>query len=146
MALTRTLKALELNTVQQSLSGSFERDSLTALSQRKLNALAMPLAYIDRQQRYRFANKAFLDWIGKRPDEVLGREVFEVVGREIYQLYQAYIELVDLLTQVINRCHGTGQVDTSKPSGRNIRRRAPRQRPSRPGVMRIPPRRKIVCS
>jgi diguanylate cyclase (GGDEF)-like protein/PAS domain S-box-containing protein len=92
MALTRTLKALDLNTVQQTLSESYERESLTALSQRKLNALAMPLAYIDRHQRYRFANKAFLDWIGKRPDEVLAREVIEVLGRDIYQLYHAYIE------------------------------------------------------
>jgi diguanylate cyclase (GGDEF)-like protein/PAS domain S-box-containing protein len=92
MALTRTLKALDLTTVQQTLSESYERESLTALSQRKLNALAMPVAYIDRHQRYRFANKAFLDWIGKRPDEVLAREVIEVLGREIYQLYHAYIE------------------------------------------------------
>jgi diguanylate cyclase (GGDEF)-like protein/PAS domain S-box-containing protein len=92
MALTRTLKALDLTTVQQTLSESYERESLSALSQRKLNALAMPLAYVDRHQRYRFANKSFLDWIGKRPDEVLTREVIEVVGREIYQLYHAYIE------------------------------------------------------
>ena len=89
MALTRTLKALDLNTVQQTLSESYERESLSALSQRKLNALAMPLAYVDRHQRYRFANKSFLDWIGKRPDEELTREVIEVVGREIYQLYHA---------------------------------------------------------
>ena len=51
MALTRTLKAFDLTTVQQTLSESYERESLTALSQRKLNALAMPLAYIDRHQR-----------------------------------------------------------------------------------------------
>ena len=92
MALTRSLKAPDLTTVAQTLSESYERESLTALSQRKLNALAMPVAYIDRHQRYRFANKAFLDWIGKRPDEVLAREVIEVLGREIYQLYHAYIE------------------------------------------------------
>src|SRR5688572_31124861 len=92
MALTRSLKAPDLTTVAQTLSESYERESLTALSQRKLNALAMPVAYIDRHQRYRFANKAFLDWIGKQPDEVLAREVIEVLGREIYQLYHAYIE------------------------------------------------------
>jgi diguanylate cyclase (GGDEF)-like protein/PAS domain S-box-containing protein len=92
MALTRTLKAIDLNTVQHTLSETIERESLMALSQRKLNALAMPLAYIDRHQRYRFANKAFLEWIGKRPDEVLSREVIEVLGREVYQLYNAYIE------------------------------------------------------
>ncbi len=92
MALTRPLKAIDLTTVQQTMSEGYGRESLTALSQHKLNALATPLAYIDRRQRYRFANKAFLDWIGKRADQVLAREVIEVVGREVYQLYQAYIE------------------------------------------------------
>ena len=69
-----------------------ERGPLTALSQRKLNALGTPIAYIDRNQRYRFVNKALLDWFGKRSDEVLGREIIEVLGRESYQLYRAYID------------------------------------------------------
>ena len=67
MALTRSLTRLELASVQQTIGESMERDGLLALSQRKLNALGLPLAYIDRHQRYRFANKAFLDWIAKRP-------------------------------------------------------------------------------
>jgi len=69
-----------------------EREALAALSQHKLNALGVPLAYIDRNQRYRFANKALLDWLGKRAHEVLGREVIEVLGRDVYQLYHAYID------------------------------------------------------
>ncbi len=77
---------------QQSVTFAIERHSLAALSQRKLNALAIPIAYVDRQQRYRFANKAFLDWIDKRSDDVIGREVIEVLGHDIYQLYHAYIE------------------------------------------------------
>ena len=62
-----------------------------ALSQRKLNALGIPLAYIDHRQRYRFANRAFVEWIGKRHSEVIGREVIEVVGKDIYELYHAYL-------------------------------------------------------
>jgi PAS domain S-box-containing protein len=50
------------------------------------------MAYVDRQQRYRFVNKALLDWFGKRSDEVLGREIIEVLGRDNYQLYRAYID------------------------------------------------------
>ncbi|HSV20190.1 MAG TPA: PAS domain-containing protein [Casimicrobiaceae bacterium] len=92
MALTRTVNRLELATIQHSLADAGDRDGLIALSQRKMNALGIPLAYIDRNQRYRFANKAFLDWLGKRVDEVVGREVIEVVGRDIYQLYHAYVE------------------------------------------------------
>ena len=92
MALTRSLSRLELATVQRTVSEALERDGLTALSQRKLNALGLPLAYIDRNQRYRFANGAFLTWIAKRHEDVIGREVIEVVGREVYALYSAYID------------------------------------------------------
>jgi diguanylate cyclase (GGDEF)-like protein/PAS domain S-box-containing protein len=92
MALTRSLNRLELATVQQTVGEALDRDALSALSQRKLNALGTPIAYIDRNQRYRFANKAFVDWLGKRFDEVLGREIIEVLGRDVYQLYHAYVE------------------------------------------------------
>ena len=92
MALSRTLNRLELATVQRTVSEALEREGLTALSQRKLNALGLPLAYIDRNQRYRFANAAFLTWIGKRQEDVIGREVIEVVGRDVYALYNAYID------------------------------------------------------
>ena len=83
MALTRSLNRLELATVQRTVSEALERDGLAALSQRKLNALGLPLAYIDRDQRYRFANKAFLEWTAKKHEEIIGREVIEVVGRDV---------------------------------------------------------------
>ncbi len=67
------------------------REALFSLSQRKLNALGIPVAYIDRRQRYRFANKTFLEWTGKRLDEVVGHDVAEVIGRDIFQLYHAYM-------------------------------------------------------
>ena len=94
MALTRSLKVLDLATVQPSDADIIGREGITALSQRKLNALAMPVAYVDRRQRYRFANKAFCEWLDRRSDEVIGREIIEVLGREVYQLYHAYVEAV----------------------------------------------------
>ena len=90
MALTKSLSRLDHPTLQTHGEGG-ERETLLALSQRKLNALGVPVAYVDRNQRYRFANKSFTDWLGKRNDEVVGREVIEVVGRDVYQLYHAYI-------------------------------------------------------
>ena len=93
-ALTRSLSRIDLAAVQQTVSEALEREGLTALSQRKLNALGLPLAYIDRNQRYRFANSAFLTWIAKRHEDVVGHEVIEVVGREVYALYNAYIDAV----------------------------------------------------
>ncbi len=90
MALSRSLNRIDppVHTVGEPV----ERDSLLALSQRKLNAVGVPLAYVDRNQRYRFVNKAFLDWLGKTEIAVIGREVIEVVGRDVYQLYRAYVE------------------------------------------------------
>ncbi len=91
MALPRSLNRLEL-ALPQTLGEPVEREALAALSQHKLNALGVPIAYVDRNQRYRFANKALLDWLGKRANDVLGREVIEVLGRDVYQLYHAYID------------------------------------------------------
>src|SRR6185312_12040270 len=76
MALTRSISRLDLAPVPATVGDAIERGPL--------------LAYIDLNQRYRFANKALLDWFGRRPDEVLGREIIEVMGRESYQLYRAY--------------------------------------------------------
>ena len=91
MALTRSLTRLDSPTLQ-TVGEGMERESLLALSQRKLNALGLPVCYIDAYQRYRFINRAFLDWTGREEAEVIGREVVEVDGRELYQLYHAYLE------------------------------------------------------
>jgi diguanylate cyclase (GGDEF)-like protein/PAS domain S-box-containing protein len=91
MALQRATSRIDAATIE-TIGDSLERGSLQALSQRKLNALGLPIAYIDRQSRYRFANRSFLDWLAKRSDEVLGREVAEVLGRDVWQLYHAYVE------------------------------------------------------
>ena len=91
MALPRSLTRLDLPT-QQTVGEGLDQEALLALSQRKLNALGLPVCYIDVDQRYRFVNRAFLDWSGKPQSEVIGREVVEVDGRELYQLYHAYLE------------------------------------------------------
>jgi hypothetical protein len=59
MALTRSINRLELATIQQSLVESGpDREALMALSQRKMNALGIPLAYVGG-----------LVW-GARPDQL----------------------------------------------------------------------------
>jgi len=88
MAIPRPLSRLELHS-PVTIGEPIEREALLALSQHKLNALGVPIAYVDRNQRYRFANKAFLDWLGMRTGEVI-----EVLGRDVYQLYSAYIDAV----------------------------------------------------
>ena len=91
MALNRTTTRLDATTLQ-TIGESLGRAGLAALSQRKLNALGLPVCYIDSYQRYRFVNRAFMEWTGKALADVVGREVVEVDGRELYQLYHAYIE------------------------------------------------------
>jgi len=91
MALTKSLTRLDPPTLQIISEGT-ERESLLALSQRKLNALGLPVCYIDADQRYRFINRAFLDWTGLAQAEVIGREVAEVDGRDLFQLYHAYLQ------------------------------------------------------
>jgi hypothetical protein len=51
MALPRSLNRLEL-ALPQTLGEPLEREALAALSQHKLNALGVPIAYIDRNQRF----------------------------------------------------------------------------------------------
>lgn len=91
MALQRVPMRADVATVH-TVGEAVERGNLQALSQRKLNALGLPVAYVDRQFRYRFANRAFLDWLGRRTEDVLGREMADVVGREVWTLYRAYSE------------------------------------------------------
>jgi diguanylate cyclase (GGDEF)-like protein/PAS domain S-box-containing protein len=91
MPLTKSPTRLDQPTLETQ-GERIEREALLALSQRKLNALGMPVCYIDAGQRYRFVNRAFLDWTGKTAAEVSGREIVEVEGHELYQLYHAYIE------------------------------------------------------
>jgi diguanylate cyclase (GGDEF)-like protein/PAS domain S-box-containing protein len=78
--------------VQESLGIDISPEALQSLSQRKLNALGVPLAYVDTTGRYRFANQAFLEWLGKQSSEVLGRTMPEVIGDEVYQIFRAYAE------------------------------------------------------
>jgi PAS domain S-box-containing protein len=65
---------------------------LSALSQRMLDCVGLPIAYFDRDQCFRFANAAFVDWLGKSADEVIGRSVAEVDGEDVLPLYRAYVE------------------------------------------------------
>src|SRR3954466_14580597 len=90
MALSRSLNRIDLPVY--TVGDPVERDSLLALSQRKLNALGVPVAYVDRNQRYRFVNKAFLDWLRNAHIQGLGRGALGVPGRDVYQLYRRYID------------------------------------------------------
>ena len=47
------------------------------------DALPMMIGFIDRDLRYRFANRAYVDWFGIDGSELIGRDVREVVARTL---------------------------------------------------------------
>ena len=65
MALNRPLKVLDPRHPVVDRRPDPARRVLGAVAAQAERA-GLPLAYVDRNQRYRFVNKAFLDWIGKR--------------------------------------------------------------------------------
>ncbi len=49
------------------------------------NTIPAFITYIDRDERYRFANSAYLTWVGKTSQEIIGKTAREVVGDEVYK-------------------------------------------------------------
>ncbi|WP_428503459.1 PAS domain S-box protein [Roseateles sp.] len=64
-------------------------------SQRFIKAItdAIPglVAYWDKDLRCRFANKAYEDWFGRRPEELLGVSMRELLGEHVFALNSVYI-------------------------------------------------------
>lgn len=56
------------------------------------DTVPMLIAYADTEQRYSFANKAFLEWVGKQCDEVSGRTIAEVIGEASYERVRSEVE------------------------------------------------------
>ncbi len=90
MALTRSLTRLDHPTLETVGEGIERNPAGPVAAQAECPRPAV--CYIDAHQRYRFVNRAFLDWSGRNQADVIGREVVEVDGRELYQLYHAYLE------------------------------------------------------
>ncbi|HSV69551.1 MAG TPA: PAS domain S-box protein [Methylibium sp.] len=52
-----------------------------------LDHIPMRATAVGRDERYRYANRAFLDAMGLRAEQVIGRHVAEVLGEAMYQAY-----------------------------------------------------------
>ncbi|MGO9918974.1 MAG: ATP-binding protein [Isosphaeraceae bacterium] len=82
--------------VQQRRRNRAERKF--AQSERNLHMIADSLpvliAYVDRAQRYVFANRAYEARIGVEVGGLRGRELREVLGNELYQVVRPYVERV----------------------------------------------------
>ncbi|MEP6739125.1 MAG: PAS domain S-box protein [Caldimonas sp.] len=59
-----------------------------------LDNITARLAVIDRDQRYLYANREMLDFLGRSTEEVIGRQVSEVVGEAAFAGYRPLSERV----------------------------------------------------
>lgn len=50
------------------------------------------ISYVDKEHRYRFVNKTYLDWFGREPEEVLGKHISEILGESAYRTILPEIE------------------------------------------------------
>ncbi|MEM7793311.1 MAG: PAS domain S-box protein [Cyanobacteria bacterium P01_C01_bin.118] len=55
------------------------------------NALPVLIAYIDANQRYRFNNRAYEDWLGVPYQTLEGQSLADALGPEIYDRIQPYL-------------------------------------------------------
>ena len=56
------------------------------------DALPLQICYVDKDQRYRFNNRAYEIWIGYSQEEIRGRHVRDVLGSKAYQVVLPHIE------------------------------------------------------
>jgi diguanylate cyclase (GGDEF)-like protein/PAS domain S-box-containing protein len=52
------------------------------------------ISYVDTNERYRFVNRAYLDWFDLRLVEIIGRTMREVWGYEAYAIRKPHVEAV----------------------------------------------------
>jgi two-component system, OmpR family, sensor histidine kinase VicK len=58
------------------------------------NALPVLIAYIDRDQRYRFNNQAYQTWLGQSPAQLKGQYLKQVWGEASYEQMQLSVQKV----------------------------------------------------
>ncbi len=58
------------------------------------DALPLLIAYVDREQRYRFNNKAYERWFERTVSEIEGCYIWDVLGSNTYEQIRPYVDLV----------------------------------------------------
>ncbi|RDC64216.1 PAS domain-containing protein [Adhaeribacter pallidiroseus] len=56
------------------------------------DALPVLISYLDKEETYRFVNKAYEAWFNQKPEDLLGKPVRQVVGEAAYQGIQDYVK------------------------------------------------------
>lgn len=91
--------------LRQEISDRQEAEIALRRSEEQLrliaNGLPVLIAYVDKQQHYRFNNEAYQTWLGLSPTAIHGCHLAEVHGEEEYQQIQHFIELA-LVGRTVN--------------------------------------------
>ena len=56
------------------------------------DALPVLVGYLDENEKYRFANQAYVGWFNQKPEDLLGQPVREVIGEKAYKFAKPYID------------------------------------------------------
>lgn len=66
--------------------------SAAELSQTIANAIPALIAYVGRQQRFLFHNRAYENWFGADAADIRGRRLRDVFGEEVYKKMRPFVE------------------------------------------------------
>jgi two-component system, OmpR family, sensor histidine kinase VicK len=87
-ARTAELKRVNLS-LQQEINDRMQAEQSLRQSEEQLrlvtNALPVLISYVDNQQRYRFNNQAYEDWLGKAPADIHGCSLQMLWGKDCYR-------------------------------------------------------------
>ena len=94
----RTTKLRQANTnLQQEINDRISAEVALRRSEEKLrliaNGLPVLIAYVDKQQCYRFNNKAYQTWLGLAPTKIYGSHLQKVHGKNEYHEIREYVEM-----------------------------------------------------
>ena len=95
----RTTKLREANSnLQQEINDRLQAEAALRRSEEQLrliaNGLPVLIAYVDKQQRYRFNNEVYQTWLGLSPTKIHNSHLKKVHGEEEYQNICGYVETV----------------------------------------------------
>ncbi|BAZ51567.1 two-component hybrid sensor and regulator [Nostoc sp. NIES-4103] len=92
---TAELKDVNRN-LHQEINDRMQAEAALRRSEEQLrlitNALPVLIAYVDKEQRYRFNNQAYEDWLGQTPAVIHGCHLKEVWGEDCYQRMHSHVE------------------------------------------------------
>ena len=93
----RTTELREANSnLQQEINDRLEAEAALRRSEEQLrliaNGLPVLIAYVDKQQCYRFNNEVYQTWLGLSPTKIYNSHLKKVHGEEEYQKIRGYVE------------------------------------------------------